>query len=200
MSSTEIKGLVLAGGFSRRMGCDKALLDYHGMPQARWTAQLLTSVCEEVYYSCRADQDLGPGPNLSSCRIHDSKEGQGPIEGLLSAHEKFPQAALMVVACDLPKLTENTLQHLVEKRDSSRLVTAYRSFHDGLPEPLCAIYEPSAFQLLKESFASGLRCPRKILINADEQVLLLDLKENLALDNANTPDEADAFRTKPEER
>ena len=189
----EIKGLVLAGGFSRRMGCDKALLDYHGMPQARWTARLLSVFCETVHISCRAGQDLGKGEDLSDWRIHDPEEGQGPIEGMLAAHRLAPQSAWLVVACDLPRLDEQTLRHLIENRDLSKLVTAYRSFHDKLPEPLCAIYEPASFAVLAERFQSGCRCPRRVLIDLGGQVQLLNLENSHALDNANTPEEAGAF-------
>lgn len=188
-----VYGLVLAGGFSRRMGCDKALLDYHGIPQGRWTGKLLEQVCEKVYYSCRDGQDLGPGPDLSDTRIHDREEGQGPIGGILLAHEKHSEAAWLVVACDLPRLSVETLKFLLESRAPEKLATAYNSAHGGLPEPLCAIYEPAAFAALKESFESGLKCPRKFLINSDP-VHLIDLPDRVALDNANTPEEAESMR------
>src|SRR6185437_1654673 len=65
--------------------------------------------------------------------------------------------------------------------------TAYRSSHDGLPEPLCAIYEPSSREALRAHVAGGRDCPRKFLINAD--TALLDQPEPGALDNVNTPQE-----------
>lgn len=193
MSEAPTHGLVLAGGFSRRMGCDKALLDYHGKPQARWTSDLLEQLCDKVYFSCREGQDLGPGPDLSAARIHDREEGQGPIGGILLAHEMHPDAAWLVVACDLPRLNVETLQDLLQMRDTDSLSTAYSSSHDGLPEPLCAIYEPAAFAPLKDAFESGLKCPRKFLINS-EPVKLIELKDRQALDNANTPEEAETIR------
>lgn len=193
MMKAPVYGLVLAGGFSRRMGCDKALLDYHGVPQGRWTGKLLEQICEKVYYSCRDGQDLGPGPDLSDTRIHDREEGQGPIGGILLAHDSHPEAAWLVVACDLPRLNVETLQYLLESRTPEKLATAYNSAHGGLPEPLCAIYEPEAFTALKQSFESGLKCPRKFLINSDP-VHLIDLLDKVALDNANTPEEAESMR------
>ncbi|HYM28825.1 MAG TPA: hypothetical protein VET66_11790 [Steroidobacteraceae bacterium] len=63
--------------------------------------------------------------------------------------------------------------------------TAYRSRHDGLPEPLCAVWEPQTHQPLTEYVAAGRDCPRKFLINAD--TLLLDEPTPQALDNVNTP-------------
>lgn len=197
MIQSNINGLVLAGGFSRRMGCDKALLRYHGMPQARWTGRLLSGFCARVYYSCRAGQDLGEGEDISDWRIHDTEEGQGPIAGMLAAHKLDPGTAWLVVACDLPRLDADTLAQLTANRDADKVVTAYRSFHDSLPEPLCALYEPPAFTVLAARFASGCRCPRRVLIDLGDQVKLLELPNAHALDNANTPDEASAFETNP---
>jgi molybdopterin-guanine dinucleotide biosynthesis protein A len=102
----------------------------------------------------------------------------------LQAH---PKAAWLVVACDLPFLNEQTLRHLVEHRDPRRLATAYKSSHDGLPEPLCAIWEPAAREPVLAYMATGKQCPRKFLINAD--TLLLDLPDARALDNVNTAEE-----------
>ena len=185
-----VKGLVLAGGYSRRMGTDKALLDYHGIPQARWTGNLLERYCDGIFFSCREGQDLGDGADLTEWRIHDKMEGQGPIAGMLAAHDMFPTSAWMVVACDLPLLDNPTIEHLLEHRDSCRLATAYRSSHDGLPEPLCAVFEPEVFAVLRERLESGCRCPRRVLIDLTDKVHLLDPVNPRALDNANTPEEA----------
>ncbi len=65
--------------------------------------------------------------------------------------------------------------------------TAYKSAHDGLPEPLCAIWEPAAAPLLAEYQAAGGHCPRKFLIRHGAN--LLDLPDPRALDNVNTPEE-----------
>jgi molybdopterin-guanine dinucleotide biosynthesis protein A len=56
-----------------------------------------------------------------------------------------------------------------------------------LPEPLCAIYEPSSREAVLAHVASGRDCPRKFLINANTK--LLDQPDSRALDNVNTPEE-----------
>jgi len=67
------------------------------------------------------------------------------------------------------------------------LATAYRSAHDGLPEPLCAIWEPGAAAALESYQAGGGHCPRKFLIR--HAVRLLEPQDRRALDNINTPEE-----------
>lgn len=192
----------MAGGFSRRMGHDKALLRYHDLPQAAWTARLLAPFCVDVAYSCRPEQDLGDGlgaeaPVGQPRRIHDLVPDLGPMAGLVAAHADLPGAAWLAVACDLPLLTADTLQRLVAGRDQSRIVTAYRSAHDDLPEPLCAIYEPAAFAVVEAALSDGLRCPRRLLIREEARVRLLELASPHALDNANTPQDVAAILESP---
>src|SRR5580658_5011919 len=117
----------------------------------------------------------------------DSVAGEGPIVGIRSAMAAHPQVAWLVIACDLPFLSDAALQQLLKERDPSVLATAFRSAHDGLPEPLCAIWEPAAAAALSEYQSGGGHCPRKFLIRHGAH--LLDLPDPRALDNVNTPEE-----------
>jgi molybdopterin-guanine dinucleotide biosynthesis protein A len=92
-----------------------------------------------------------------------------------------------VLACDLPFLDAATLQQLIAGRAPQRLATAFRSSHDGKPEPLCAIYEPASAGAVGAWIAAGQRCPRGFLAGHD--VELLELRNRAALDNINTADE-----------
>ena len=179
-------GLVLAGGASTRMQRDKAAIEYHGQSQLHWTFQLLSHVCAATFVSVRPDQREEP-TRAGLPQIVDRQPGIGPIAGISAALQAHPKAAWLVVACDLPFLNEATLRHLIAHRDASKLATAYRSSHDSLPEPLCAIWEPASREPLLAHIAAGKQCPRKFLINAD--ATLLDLPDARALDNVNTADE-----------
>lgn len=186
--SAALFGLVLAGGASSRMRTDKALLDYHGQPQVRWAFEQLSQVCAATFVSVRPDQREDPS-RAGLPQIVDRQPGIGPIAGISAALLEHPKAAWLVLACDLPFITEQTLQHLIAHRDVQRVATAYRSAHDDLPEPLCAIWEPAAREPVLAYIASGKQCPRKFLINANPA--LLDLPQRAALDNVNTREEFD---------
>jgi molybdenum cofactor guanylyltransferase len=186
-----VRGLVLAGGQSTRMRADKALLDYHGKPQVQWAAELIAPYCADVHVSVRAAQADEP-VRAGLPRIVDAPVGAGPIAGILGALQHDPGAAWLVVACDLPFLDARTLEHLLARRDPGRIATAYRSAHDGMPEPLCAIWEPSSHDALAAAVAADRHCPRAVLKTAD--VALLDLPDVRALDNVNTRDELAAAR------
>ena len=179
-------GLVLAGGASTRMQRDKAAIEYHGQSQLHWTFRLLSHVCAATFVSVRPDQREEP-TRAGLPQIVDRLPGIGPIAGISAALQAHPKAAWLVVACDLPFLNEQTLRHLIAQRDPHKLATVYRSSHDNLPEPLCAIWEPAAREPVLAYLAAGKQCPRKFLINADTAVI--DLPDPRALENVNTADE-----------
>jgi molybdopterin-guanine dinucleotide biosynthesis protein A len=182
-------GLILAGGASTRMQRDKAALHYHGRTQLEWAYELIAPFCVATFVSVRPDQREEP-VRASFPQIVDRQPGAGPLAGISAALTEHPKAAWLIVACDLPFLTKATLENLLRQRDAQRVATAYRSSHDGLPEPLCAIWEPAARELATAHFASGKQCPRKLLINSDCK--LIELPDVHALDNVNTLDELEA--------
>src|SRR5579883_965843 len=185
-AAAPLYGLVLAGGRSSRMQRDKAALEYAGRTQLERAIELITPLVERVFVSIRPDQ-AGDPLRARFAQIIDSGEVSGPMAGILAAQSRHPDAAWLVLACDLPLLDRQTLGHLLRSRRPERQATAYRSSHDGLPEPLCAIYEPASAAAIRAYVAGGRDCPRKFLINAD--TALIDQPDPGALDNVNTPSE-----------
>jgi molybdopterin-guanine dinucleotide biosynthesis protein A len=181
-----IHGLILAGGSSSRMHRDKAALRYQGRSQLDRTVELAARHVAKVFVSVRANQTADP-MRAQRPMIVDSVAGAGPIVGIRSALAAHPDAAWLVLACDLPFLSDAALSQLLRERDASSLATAYLSTHDGLPEPLCAIWEPAAAAALADYQAGGADCPRKFLMR--HAARLLEPLDRRALDNVNTPEE-----------
>lgn len=186
MTNSPVYGLVLAGGESRRMGRDKALLLRDGQSQLEYVAALLEGAVERAFVSVRQEQQEEPERGRFST-IADRYEGIGPVAGILSAMDEYPDADWLVVACDLPNIDAATLEYLLENRSQEQPFTAFRSSYDELPEPLCAVYRGASNTIVREFVESGMVCPRKILIRSD--TLLLDQPDPHALDNINTPDD-----------
>lgn len=186
MAAPPLFGLVLAGGASTRMQRDKAALVYHDKTQLQWAFDLLSEATAACFASVRADQ-RDDATRRALPQIVDRHPGIGPLAGIEAALLTHPKAAWLVVACDLPFLTADILAHLIAHRDPSRIATAFRSAHDGLPEPLCAIWEPRSREPVAATLAAGKHCPRKLLIDSDAS--LLSLPYASALDNVNTTEE-----------
>ena len=180
-----LRGLVLAGGRSERMQADKGALHYHGLDQRQHTAALLTEFCPDVRVSVRADQAAALPAGLTA--LPDTFLGLGPLGGILSAFQADPNAAWLVLACDLPFLTRETLEYLVTNRQPARMATTFKSPWDAFPEPLVSIWEPRGYGQLLRFLSQGYSCPRKALINSDIELLSSPRPEELR--NVNTPEE-----------
>lgn len=180
-----VNGLVLAGGKSIRMGSDKTLLAYHGMPQREYVSQLLQSTGLPVFLSCRKEQitELQDKHIL----IEDRFDNLGPYGAILSAFQSAPDHAWLVVASDLPFLSAETIRELLRERDSSRVATAFHNPETGFPEPLITLWEPKSYPMLLSFLAQGNNCPRKALIQSQPHIV--QPKDPHWLVNVNTPQE-----------
>lgn len=188
-------GLVLAGGRSSRMGRDKGLLAYHGLPQREYLYRLLEPLCEKTFLSLRSDQAAADNLGGSLQTILDEDQFKGPFNGLLSAHHRFRQAAWLVVACDLPLMDLSGLEMLIRQRHPTSVATAFATRANGLPEPLAAIWEPAGLrqaELYLETAESS--CPRKFLIQSGAKLVIP--KNDALLANANDPYEYERIQTK----
>ncbi len=168
------------------MGQDKAALRREGRSQLSYVVEQLDGLVERIFVSARADQQDDPERSQFE-QIVDRYEDLGPVAGILSAMDEYPGVDWLVLACDLPNIDAATLTNLLDKRALDKPFSAYISSHDGLPEPLCAVYAAGSSEIVRRFVADGMHCPRKILIRSD--TLLLQQPNANALDNVNTPDD-----------
>ncbi len=188
----ELWGLVLAGGKSQRMNRDKGLLEYHGVPHREYLHNQLSKFTSKTFVSCRKDQkeELAGQFDL----IVDTFDDLGPYGAILSAFREYPDQAWLVLAVDLPILSEETIQQLVESRNPCKIATAFYNRETDFPEPLITIWEPKAYPVLLNFLGLGYGCPRKVLINSNIEMIKPDRPEELI--NANKPEEYEMMREK----
>jgi len=168
---SELIGLVVCGGQSIRMGKDKSLLNYHGMPQHAYVRGLLLSVCDSVWISCNPNQvaALHVPAILPDA---DNYEGIGPMAALLTAFDKFPGASFLVAGCDYPFVDKSHLARLVEYRSPSKQAVCFRNPDTGFDEPLLALYENGIHSLLTTRFIQKKYSLRYLLGDANTEVIL----------------------------
>lgn len=194
----ELKGLVLAGGDSSRMGSDKAAANFGTHSLLARAMQAMQPVVAEVFVSARAEQAQAAGRSDYPL-ITDSLELRGPAAGILSAHLYDPAAAWLVLACDLPLVTTAVLQELVHGRAADKAATAWSYGKDGQAEPLCAVYEPATLAgFLREVKGGGKPSPQAWL--SKQQVKLLQRPAGQVLAGANTPGELEELQQLEAER
>ncbi len=180
----KIKGLVLVGGKSTRMGTDKSQLEYFGKPQKEYVKELLENNMLKTYYSVQNDAG-------NENEIHDAFFNLGPFGGICSAFQKDPNSAWLVLATDLPFVNDALIELLLSKRNPSKIATAIKGKGKEFVEPLITIYEPKAYPILLQYLAQGYSCPRKPLINSDVEIVEVD---DALIRNINTPEEFEAVK------
>lgn len=181
---TNLNGLVLAGGRSTRMGQDKSGLIYHRKPQREHLTDLLRPYCHTVFWSVNPAQAAQLTENEQPL-IVDAFELGSPLNGILSAFQHDPQAAWLVMACDMPLVTAQSLDALINGRDPAKMATVFYDSDGQLPEPLLGIYEPAFGLIVQKAVADGAYSPRQLLRQNDIQLLTApDVRE---LTNINDP-------------
>ncbi|MDQ8201535.1 NTP transferase domain-containing protein [Pelagicoccus sp. SDUM812003] len=193
----DILGLVMCGGASRRMGEDKALLEARpGITQLEYALQLLRPFCRRLAVSVAADESSARfgGKLADSVEIvQDVPEIGGPMAGVVASlrhHKGWPVLAL---ACDMPFLELSHLVQLLNRRDASKLATAFAG-PDGGPEPFCAIYEPAALFRLEAWARDGNSSLRRFL--RENPVELVESGRPMDLASVNDPESLAEARRK----
>ena len=191
LQPSPLKALIMAGGKSIRMGQDKPWMDFNGTPQVLFLSEILAKHGIDTWISCREEQRENfesQGLKTIIDRILDF----GPLGGIASAFMSDPNAAWLVLASDIPLFDEEMLLALVAKRHAGSCATSFVSPHDGMPEPLAAIWEPRVFQQIMQFISLGYSCPRKVLMNTATHVFESGTPEKLL--NVNTPGDLEKFR------
>ncbi len=180
-----IAGLVLAGGESRRMGTDKALISVGGQSAALRAADWLSSQCDIVHISCREMQKIPveTSPVLQTVYDNPLFANKGPLTGLLSYLASIGtvnDAHLIVLGCDYRNITEDILSNLLAVGLMNNKICCYKNPNTGIIDPLVAYYPMAILQHLP-AFAetqSSLRAfieqqPHHYLIPTSDQLASL---------------------------
>lgn len=149
---------VLAGGQSRRMGTDKALLRFEGVPLLGRVLRIVEQVSEDVFI-------VGARPAYQEFGVRvvaDGYPGAGPLGGIATALQHARHDRVLVVACDMPLLNLELLRALArEERTYQALVPALAgasSSQGGARtlEALHAIYAKSCLDAIEARIDAGL--------------------------------------------
>jgi molybdopterin-guanine dinucleotide biosynthesis protein A len=146
-------GFVVAGGQSRRMGRDKALLSWEGATLLEHTVRRLQPVCAEVHILS------GPEPRYLDLGLPVHTDGltdAGPLAGVLAGLQTLgdPNALGLFLAVDLPFVTADLLDALARAAAGHDAVVPVTATG---PEPLCAAYRSRCQVAITRRLAAGER-------------------------------------------
>lgn len=149
-------GAVLAGGRSTRMGADKAEIEIFGESMLARAWRLASGLVAPAWVCCSPLRTRPGYPCLA-----DAREGEGPargVAGALLAARAHGAGRVLVLACDLPRMTRDLLVRLLEApAPEDALATVYADAATGRAEMLVGVYAVAALPYLQSGLAAGER-------------------------------------------
>jgi molybdopterin-guanine dinucleotide biosynthesis protein A len=183
---TTASAILLAGGRSRRMGVDKATMLIAG--ESLWERQLRilsTLRPAALWVSARSMPSWCP-PEIPV--VLDKPPSLGPLSGVAAGLARLQTPHLLVLAIDMPQMTENHLQKL---RGLARPGVGIIPLHGDYFEPLCAVYPAEALTAAEEALNQGEASlqsfAQTLLARSQAQVYDLTPHERSLYLNMNTP-------------
>ncbi|MEJ5378226.1 MAG: molybdenum cofactor guanylyltransferase [bacterium] len=142
-------GVILAGGQSRRMGTDKALVDFQGKPMIQWVVDALSKVCDPVLIVTNS-------PSLYCFlgleMVGDLFPGRGALAGIHAGLFFSRGEKAFVAGCDMPLICPELIHHMAQVPGSwDVLVPKVGEYL----EPLHALYSRRCLSFLERLLVSG---------------------------------------------
>jgi molybdopterin-guanine dinucleotide biosynthesis protein A len=141
-------GIILAGGESRRMGTEKAFLDFAGRPLVERVLSVFLSLFEEtIIVTKRPERFAGFRARV----VKDAVDMSGPLTGIYTGILHARTDHCFVAACDMPYLNDHLIAFMAEAAGNfDAVVPIVRN----LPEPLHAIYHRRTLPVMQEIIMS----------------------------------------------
>jgi molybdopterin-guanine dinucleotide biosynthesis protein A len=173
---TSFGAIILTGGDSRRMGADKALLDWDGQRAVDRVAALATAAGAVRVLTVGRDHGLE--------HVEDPVPGAGPVGGVLAGARALAAHGLsrmLVLAVDAPTATARDLAPLLAAAEPGAV-------YEGLPVPMVV-----TLAALPTDAEAGWPL-RRLVERAGLAALPCDEAVRARLRGANTPEERAALR------
>jgi molybdopterin-guanine dinucleotide biosynthesis protein A len=153
----DVEGFILVGGASRRMGRDKALLDFGGQPLVERIAHELSTLASAVSLVGAREA------HASFKNVPDIYQQWGALGGIHAALTAAKTDWAAVVACDLPFVTGKLFERLTTfVNNTTDAVVPIQA--DGRPQPVCALYRVAkCLPEIEKVVAAGEHTPQALL-------------------------------------
>jgi len=194
----DVTGIILAGGQSRRMGVDKAMIRLSGKTLVEQTAHIFKRLFAETII---ISKDPGRFKSAGCRELADRSDEKGAMVGILTALEASGTEFIFTAACDMPFLNEKLISLIVNK---GRAFDVALPCSGGHSHPLHALYSRRCLKAMAESlergekslmrFINGLPSDR-VRIISEEEIRLIDPGKDSLL-NMNTPEELEGVLVK----
>ena len=147
--SFPLTGLILAGGKSRRMGTNKALIPLLGRPMIQWVLERIRPFCEEIWVVGGEAEDYR---FLNVPTVKDRIPQMGPLGGLYTGLLTSSSEWNLVVSCDAPFLPTTLIKHLVLllRQHSASGYQLFLPATQDKDQPLSALYSKKCLPVVQQ--------------------------------------------------
>lgn len=157
--------MLVAGGGSRRMGGDKALMPLGGRPMIAHAAGALTEVFERVVVAAKDTEKFS---FLGLPLVEDELDISSPLAGVHAGLLALDAPWALAVGCDTPFLQPEFLRFMASEYRGEE---ALAPFVEGHLQPLHAIYAKCAAPRIEAFAASGRRAAHEFLESLSLRIL-----------------------------
>ena len=206
MSLEEVSALILAGGRSRRMGVDKALLVLDGEPLLARVVRRVLPLAGEIIVSAREPRAYDAVLKLLAAPVRivvDEFADAGPLAGLHAGLTAARHDLLLALSVDLPFVDPGLLAHMIDLAGGFDAVVPRVPASHGYTlelEPLHALYRRTCLPAIESHLRAGDRRMTSIL--DDVLTRYLQPHEITRIDpgfrsfaNINTPEDWEAAQS-----
>ena len=178
--------VLLAGGDSRRMRRDKALLPVNRVTLIEYILQQLEGRFLDTLISVSEPQKF---QFLKRRLIVDEEPGFGPMMGIKTALTVSPHEKNFIIACDIPTINYDFLDKLIDAGKTNEIAASLSG--SGRIEPLFAVYSKSVLPKIDRLLNSGTRSILPLLDSCQTQYIRM--KSDSWYKNLNTEKDYKAF-------
>jgi molybdopterin-guanine dinucleotide biosynthesis protein A len=164
--SSGITGVILAGGKSSRMGCDKALLDLEGKPFICRIAETLQQSVESVVI---ISNSLDRYKFLGLSVFSDVYEDCGPLGGIHSSLIHATTEKVFVISCDMPLISADAIHFIIDQDTDNTKITVPMVMN--ILQPLCGVYKRSCLPDLVQYLVNGHRSVQEFVMGGNAKVV-----------------------------
>lgn len=163
------------------MGEEKGLVEFHGKPFLQWILEAVAPLISNPVLVTK-----NPAYRVFQLEmIQDLVEDQGPLGGIYSALEHADSELVLILSCDIPKITAEVLAFLVEKSQASPKKITFLS--DGKNDyPLIGIYPKQHLKTVEKSILNGELKLRQFVESLPHQRIVLNHGRIPTVQNINT--------------
>lgn len=157
--NSDITGVILAGGQSRRMGFNKADAEMHGESMLIRMVDKLKEVTSNIVVSIGKTKYS----NIPLLQIPDEYPNCGPLGGIYSVLKASNTTLNLVVSCDIPLVSISLLEHIVGIAAESNALVTVPVDDTGQLQMMCAVYHKDVLPILKQQIDAQVFKMKKIL-------------------------------------